>query len=136
MQQDIQHAESMHNAKHMLIAVDDSEASDRAVTYGGKIIGGRRDFRMCLLRALSALPQELLEPRKDEELRHAEPHRSSYKKGTALGCQVMSPVMVRRSTGATMTAMPQRPTQAGLVQGSHNVNVRFRGAIAIWPAKL
>jgi K+-sensing histidine kinase KdpD len=50
----------MHNAKRLLIAVDDSEASYRAVTYVGCIIGGCEDFRVCLLHALPPLPRELL----------------------------------------------------------------------------
>jgi len=51
----------MPNAKNILIAVDDSEASYRAVTYVGRIIGGRQDFRVCLLHASPPLPRELLE---------------------------------------------------------------------------
>jgi hypothetical protein len=51
----------MSNAKYMLIAVDDSEASYRAVTYVGSIISGCEGFRMCLLHALPPLPRELLE---------------------------------------------------------------------------
>src|SRR5215471_9931038 len=51
----------MPNAKNMLIAVDASEASYRAVTYVGSIIGGREDCRVCLLHALPPLPRELLE---------------------------------------------------------------------------
>src|SRR5262249_694441 len=51
----------MPNAKHMLLAVDDSEASYRAVTYVGSIIGGCEGFRVCLLHALPPLPRELLE---------------------------------------------------------------------------
>ena len=51
----------MPNAKNMLIAVDDSEASYRAVTYVGSIVGGREDCHVCLLHALPPLPRELLE---------------------------------------------------------------------------
>jgi hypothetical protein len=51
----------MSNAKYMLIAVDDPEASYRAVTYVGNIISGCEGFRMCLLHALPPLPRELLE---------------------------------------------------------------------------
>jgi nucleotide-binding universal stress UspA family protein len=51
----------MNNAKRILIAIDDSDASYRAVTYVGSIIGGREDFRVCLLHALPPLPRELLE---------------------------------------------------------------------------
>jgi nucleotide-binding universal stress UspA family protein len=54
-------AESMSNAKHILIAVDDSEASYRAVTYVGSIMSGCEGFRVCLLHALPPLPRELLE---------------------------------------------------------------------------
>jgi hypothetical protein len=51
----------MNNAKRILIAIDDSDASYHAVTYVGSIIGGREDFRVCLLHALPPLPRELLE---------------------------------------------------------------------------
>jgi hypothetical protein len=51
----------MSNAKYMLIAVDDSEAPYRAVTYVGSIISGCEGFRVCLLHALPPLPRELLE---------------------------------------------------------------------------
>ena len=51
----------MPHAKNILIAVDDSEASYRAVTYVGSIVGGREDCRVCLLHALPPLPRELLE---------------------------------------------------------------------------
>jgi nucleotide-binding universal stress UspA family protein len=51
----------MSNAKHILIAVDDSEESYRAVTYVGSLIGGCEGFRVCLLHALPPLPRELLE---------------------------------------------------------------------------
>src|SRR5215831_11776063 len=51
----------MNHAKNILIAVDDSEASYRAVAYVGRIIGGREDFWVCLLHASPPLPRELLE---------------------------------------------------------------------------
>src|SRR2546425_3963683 len=54
-------AESMPNAKHILIAVDDAEASYRAVAYVGNILSGCEGFRVCLLHALPPLPRELLE---------------------------------------------------------------------------
>jgi nucleotide-binding universal stress UspA family protein len=54
-------AESMSNAKHILIAVDDSEASYRAVAYVGSIMSGCESFRVCLLHALPPLPREFLE---------------------------------------------------------------------------
>ena len=51
----------MSNAKHILIAVDDSEASYRAVTYVGSLMSGCEGFRVCLLHALPPLPREFLE---------------------------------------------------------------------------
>ena len=51
----------MANAKHILIAVDDSEASYRAVAYVGDILSGCEGFRVCLLHALPPLPREFLE---------------------------------------------------------------------------
>ncbi len=51
----------MSNAKHILIAVDDSEASYRAVAYVGSIMRGCEGFRVCLLHALPPLPREFLE---------------------------------------------------------------------------
>jgi len=60
----------MPNAKNMLIAVDDSEASYRAVTYVGSIVGGREDCHVCLLHALPPLPRELLEFGGSSNLEH------------------------------------------------------------------
>src|SRR5262249_21796494 len=61
MHQSMRKAESMSNAKHILIAVDDSEASYRAVAYVGSIMSGCEGFRVCLLHALPPLPREFLE---------------------------------------------------------------------------
>src|SRR5215470_3043291 len=54
-------AASMANAKHILIAVDDSEASYRAVAYVGSLLRGGEGFRVCLVHALPPLPREVLE---------------------------------------------------------------------------
>jgi nucleotide-binding universal stress UspA family protein len=51
----------MSSAKHILIAVDDSEASYRAVAYVGSIMSGGEGFRVCLVHALPPLPREALE---------------------------------------------------------------------------
>jgi nucleotide-binding universal stress UspA family protein len=45
----------------ILIAIDDSAASRRAVKYVGKFVGQRRGFRICLVHVLPPLPPELLE---------------------------------------------------------------------------
>src|SRR5215813_9262149 len=70
--QSLRKAKSMPNTKHILIAVDDSEASYRAVTYVGSIIGGCEGFRVCLLHALPPLPRELLEFGGSEDPRQEE----------------------------------------------------------------
>jgi hypothetical protein len=61
LHQHMRKAASMPNARHILIAVDESEAAYRAVTYVGNIIGGYEGFRVCPLHALPPLPRELLE---------------------------------------------------------------------------
>jgi hypothetical protein len=71
--------ETMSNAQHILIAVDDSEASYRAVTYVGSIIGGREGFRVCLLHALPPLPRELLEFGGSEEPQQEEQKEACLK---------------------------------------------------------
>ena len=62
----------MANAKHILIAVDDSEASYRAVAYVGSIMSGCEGFRVCLLHALPPLPREFLEFGGSEDPQHEE----------------------------------------------------------------
>lgn len=51
----------MDTNKRMLIAVDDSEASHRAVDYVATMLGGRRGFHVLLLHVLPPFPPELLE---------------------------------------------------------------------------
>jgi nucleotide-binding universal stress UspA family protein len=51
----------MNTPKHILIAVDNSEASTRAVTYVGTVIGGQLGIRICLLHVLQPMPSSLLE---------------------------------------------------------------------------
>src|SRR5215470_4081258 len=72
-------AESMSNAKHILIAMDDSEASYRAVTYVGNMIGSCEGFRVCLLHALPPLPRELLEFGGSEDPRQEERNEACLK---------------------------------------------------------
>ena len=69
----------MSNAKHILIAVDDSEASYRAVTYVGSIISGCEGFRVCLLHGLPPLPRELLEFGGTEDPRQEEREEAGLK---------------------------------------------------------
>src|SRR5919109_2528771 len=79
MHQSTRKAEFMSNAKHILIAVDDSEASYRAVTYVGSLIGGCEGFRVCLLHALPPLPRELLEFGGSEDLQREEREEACIK---------------------------------------------------------
>jgi nucleotide-binding universal stress UspA family protein len=51
----------MDTNKRMLVAVDGSEASHRAVGYVAAMIGGRRGFHIRLLHVLPPFPPELLE---------------------------------------------------------------------------
>ena len=45
----------------LLVVLDDSAASKRAVKYVGKFVGKRTGFRICLLHVLPPMPSELLE---------------------------------------------------------------------------
>lgn len=47
--------------RNILIAVDDSEATNRAVAYVAMMIGGKRGFRVRLVHVLPPLPPELME---------------------------------------------------------------------------
>lgn len=69
----------MSNARHILVAVDDSEASYRAVAYVGNIVGGYEGFRVCLLHALPPLPRELLEFGGSEEPQQEEREEACLK---------------------------------------------------------
>ena len=59
---------------HLLLVVDESPESQRAVEYTAKVVGRRRGFRLHLLHFLPPMPPELLEfggaedPRKEKEL--------------------------------------------------------------------
>jgi nucleotide-binding universal stress UspA family protein len=45
----------------LLVVLDDSVASRRALKYVGKFVGRRKGFRICLLHVLPPLPADLLE---------------------------------------------------------------------------
>ena len=47
--------------KNILVAVDGSEASDRAVTYVAQIVDGRSQFHILLFHVPASMPPELLE---------------------------------------------------------------------------
>jgi nucleotide-binding universal stress UspA family protein len=51
----------MNANKNILVAVDNSEASDRAVTYIAQIIDGRREFQVFLFHVPASMPPQLLE---------------------------------------------------------------------------
>jgi hypothetical protein len=47
--------------KNILVAVDDSEASDRTVTYVAQMVDGRREFHILLFHVPASMPPQLLE---------------------------------------------------------------------------
>jgi nucleotide-binding universal stress UspA family protein len=55
----------------LLAVMDGSDASERALRYVTRVVGGRRNFRVCLIYALPPMPPALLEfggaPRPREE---------------------------------------------------------------------
>src|SRR3989304_8387210 len=51
----------MDRTKGILIAIDDSEGSRRAVAYGARMMGGRKGFRIRLFHVLAPLPPRLVD---------------------------------------------------------------------------
>lgn len=49
----------MDRRKGILIAIDDSEASKRALAYVARMMGGRKDFHIRLFHVLAPLPRRL-----------------------------------------------------------------------------
>jgi nucleotide-binding universal stress UspA family protein len=47
--------------KNILVAVEDSEASDRAVSYVAQMVEGRREFQIVLFHRPALMPPQLLE---------------------------------------------------------------------------
>jgi nucleotide-binding universal stress UspA family protein len=112
-------AESMSNAKHILIAVDDSEASYRAVTYVGSIIGGCEGFRVCLLHALPPLPRELLEFGGSEDPQQEEREEACIKAEQARWieavAQAAEPVFTRAKHMLREARVPEDAVQTQIV---------------------
>jgi hypothetical protein len=59
----------LNRNKRILVAVDNSKASMRAVNYVANIIAGMRDFTVCLLHVPGPLPPELREFGRSEDPR-------------------------------------------------------------------
>jgi nucleotide-binding universal stress UspA family protein len=51
----------MNVNRNILLAVDDSEASDRAVDYVAQMVGGRKEFQIVLFHVPAPMPPQLLE---------------------------------------------------------------------------
>jgi nucleotide-binding universal stress UspA family protein len=51
----------MNANKNILVAVDESEASDRAVTYVAQMLDGRQEFKIILFHVPASMPPQLLE---------------------------------------------------------------------------
>src|SRR5438876_4229143 len=58
---------SSRESRTILIVVDGSAASRRALAYVARIVGRRRGFRLCLIYLLPPLPPRLLECRGTKE---------------------------------------------------------------------
>src|SRR5207244_3426527 len=58
---------SSRESRTILIVVDGSAASRRALAYVARIVGRRRGFRLCLIYLLPPLPPRLLESRGTED---------------------------------------------------------------------
>lgn len=69
--------------ERLLVAVDDSEAAERAVRYVGRIIGGRADFGPLLYHRLPPIPPEMRDhggsenPEREAERSREQSHRTA-----------------------------------------------------------
>lgn len=117
----------MSNAKHILIAVDDSEASYRAVTYVGSIIGGYKNFRVCLLHALPPLPPELLEFGGSENLRREEQEEACIKAEQARWleavAQAAEPVFTRARSILHKARVPVHAVETHIADTIHRQDI-------------
>ena len=109
----------MSNAKHILIAVDDSEASYRAVAYVGSIMSGCEGFRVCLLHALPPLPREFLEfggsgdPQQEErEEMHLHTEQARWSEAAA---QAAEPVFTRAKQILHAARVPEDVVETQIV---------------------
>jgi nucleotide-binding universal stress UspA family protein len=57
------------NKTKVLVVVDESPATERALEYVGRLASGHTDFRICLAHALPSAPPELVELRGAEKAR-------------------------------------------------------------------
>ena len=51
----------MNTNRNILVAIDDSEASDRAVTYVAHMVGGMKEAKIVLFHVPASMPPRLLE---------------------------------------------------------------------------
>jgi len=82
----------MDRTKGILIAIDDSEASRRAVAYVARMMGGRKGFRIRLFHVLAPLPSMLVEIGGGEDRKREKPPRAEW---VAQGKDAARPVFAR-----------------------------------------
>ena len=106
----------MRNAK-LLVVIDESEASKRAVLYVAQIIGGRRGFKVCLARTLSEIPASLIEhggaENPDEEAKLEAELRSEQRQWILAAKEKAEPALTRaaaalRKAGVTAASIEKR----------------------------
>ncbi|PWB79189.1 MAG: hypothetical protein C3F08_07310 [Candidatus Methylomirabilota bacterium] len=104
----------MDPSKRILVAVDDSEASTRAVSYVAKIIGRRSGVRVRLMHVLPSVPPALLEfagadkPAQEERLEAAQ--HAAQTRWLDQAAQAAQPVLSRakwilRKAGVPLSAV-------------------------------
>lgn len=103
----------MDASRNILIAVDDSEASKRAVAYVAMMIGGKEGFHVRLVHVLPSFPPELLEfggaenpdveEEKEAEMRDAQAEWLKEAEKTAAHVFENAKAILRRSQVPTQT---------------------------------
>ena len=102
---------------NLLVLIDESRASERAVSYVAQIIEGRKGFRVCLAHALPELPASLIEhggaENPVEEKRLDSELRADQKHWVAAAKEKAQPVLegaraILRNAGLNPSAIEER----------------------------
>ncbi len=106
----------MDASKNILIAIDNSEASSRAVAYVARMIAGKRGFRVRLFHALAPFPPGLreFEWAEDPKLREETPDKKvkeAEDQWVAQSEKAAQPVFARAKSVLRKARMPARAVE-------------------------
>lgn len=105
----------MDTRKNILIALDNSEASMRAVAYVAAIIDGQNGFQIKLFHVLPSLPSEILEMAWPDTAEFAEKAKAEFRAARARWMekaeQAAQPMFARAKTLLSEAGVPDETIQ-------------------------